>query len=600
MTEQLSDLSDLVVPPSLVIDALRDSGYKNAAYALAELLDNSIQANADAITLLCVEGHNPQEPKRKFVESIAVLDNGDGMDPHTLRNALQFGNGTRLGDRSGIGRFGMGLPNSSVSQCRRVDVYSWQNGPTSCVATHLDVTSIQNGQAVIPAPEPAVVPENIRRHITNFPEQSGTLVVWTELDRLTWKQGKTVIRNTEQLIGRIYRHFLDIGSPKALTIELIDADVFGTEVSRNLAKPVDPLYLMVPTQTPPPYDKKPMFEPFGDQEYDIKGHRVTVRFSIAKNEARGGDNAGMKAWGQHAKHQVGVSLVRAGRELALDTNLCIAEVTERWWGAEISFPPDLDEVFGVTNNKQAANNFTAMAERLKEGSLEDGDGSQFADDTESLLAPLVKGIDKELKNIRTQLKKNQANRRKGKKKRHPTSSVIATGVTGKRKGDNPGASDSDETGQEKERVDKIKTVYIADGENEQDAEDHATEIVKRKLKYELRYRTGLGKMLFGVESRAGVIFVNLNVDHPAYKYLVSTLADPIAGDEGEPSLEDLIHKVEEARTALELMFFSWARMEDEAKVNSASRASLLDDVRVDWGRMAHFFIEALDPDTKQT
>ena len=356
MTEQLVDLSDLVVPPSLVIDALRDSGYKNAAYALAELLDNSIQAKAESITLLCIEGHNPQEPKRKFVDSIAVLDNGVGMDATTLRSALQFGNGTRLGDRTGIGRFGMGLPNSSISQCRHVDVYSWQDGLSSCVSTHLDVTSIQNGQALIPMPEPAIIPENISRHISNFPEKSGTLVVWSQLDRLTWKQGKTVIRNTEQLIGRIYRHFLDIGSPRPLTIELIDADVFGSEASRSLAKPVDPLYLMAPTQTPHPFDKKPMFEPFGDQEYEIKGHRVTVRFSIAKNEAREGDNAGNKAWGQHAKHQVGVSLVRAGRELSLDTNLCIAEVTERWWGAELSFPPDLDEVFGVTNNKQAANN----------------------------------------------------------------------------------------------------------------------------------------------------------------------------------------------------------------------------------------------------
>jgi hypothetical protein len=105
-------------------------------------------------------------------------------------------------------------------------------------------------------------------------------------------------------------------------------------------------------------------------------------------------------------------------------------------------------------------------------------------------------------------------------------------------------------------------------------------------------------MLFGVESRAGVIFVNLNVDHPAYKFLVSTLSEPVSEEGAEPTVEDLIQKVEEAKTALELMFFSWARMEDEAKVNSASLASTLDDVRVDWGRMAHFFIEALDPDAK--
>ena len=39
----------------------------------------------------------------------------------------------------------------------------------------------------------------------------------------------------------------------------------------------------------------------------------------------------------------------------LDDGWCIGyDPRERWWGAEIEFPPTLDEVFGVPNNKQAA------------------------------------------------------------------------------------------------------------------------------------------------------------------------------------------------------------------------------------------------------
>ena len=37
------------VPASLAIQAMRDSGYKNTAYALAELIDNSVQAGASKI-----------------------------------------------------------------------------------------------------------------------------------------------------------------------------------------------------------------------------------------------------------------------------------------------------------------------------------------------------------------------------------------------------------------------------------------------------------------------------------------------------------------------------------------------------------------------
>lgn len=41
-----------IVPAHLVVKAMRDSGYKNAAYAIAELMDNSIQAGATKVELL--------------------------------------------------------------------------------------------------------------------------------------------------------------------------------------------------------------------------------------------------------------------------------------------------------------------------------------------------------------------------------------------------------------------------------------------------------------------------------------------------------------------------------------------------------------------
>ena len=35
-----------IVPTHLAVQAMRDNGYKNAAYAIAELMDNAIQAGA--------------------------------------------------------------------------------------------------------------------------------------------------------------------------------------------------------------------------------------------------------------------------------------------------------------------------------------------------------------------------------------------------------------------------------------------------------------------------------------------------------------------------------------------------------------------------
>ena len=87
-------MPDDIIPTELAIRAMRDSGYRNTAYALAELLDNSAQAEASLIEVFCIEETELiQERKRKRIKEIAVLDNGTGMPDAVLRKALQFGNG---------------------------------------------------------------------------------------------------------------------------------------------------------------------------------------------------------------------------------------------------------------------------------------------------------------------------------------------------------------------------------------------------------------------------------------------------------------------------------------------------------------------------
>src|SRR5438105_8657190 len=100
--------------------ATRSTGYRSLAAALAELIDNGLQAGADRIRVFI----NEERTGNGREISIAVLDNGSGMDAHTLVKALQFGGSNRFDDRTGLGRFGMGLPNSSVSQSRRLQVYT--------------------------------------------------------------------------------------------------------------------------------------------------------------------------------------------------------------------------------------------------------------------------------------------------------------------------------------------------------------------------------------------------------------------------------------------------------------------------------------------
>ena len=121
-----------IVRQDRFIQATRDSGYKGTDSALSELIDNSIQAGATEVAIATItveeEMDGPGRPRLPRVMEMVIADNGRGMDAETLRRALRFGDSTRFDDRTGIGRFGMGLPNASVSQCKRVEVYTWRRG----------------------------------------------------------------------------------------------------------------------------------------------------------------------------------------------------------------------------------------------------------------------------------------------------------------------------------------------------------------------------------------------------------------------------------------------------------------------------------------
>src|SRR5262245_20829812 len=129
-----------IVALNRFIEATRDSGYKNPSAAIAELIDNSFEAGASVVEIV-VQKTNFND-KREL--NVMVSDNGHGMTPSVLRLALQFGGSTRFNSRSGVGRFGMGLPNSSLSQGRRVEVYSWTKRGVVW-RSHLDVDEISQG-----------------------------------------------------------------------------------------------------------------------------------------------------------------------------------------------------------------------------------------------------------------------------------------------------------------------------------------------------------------------------------------------------------------------------------------------------------------------
>ncbi len=205
---------------------------------------------------------------------------------------------------------------------------------------------------------------------------SGTLVVWTKLDRVMYKAANTIIKHSSPLVGRIYRNFITDGTVSIHLVRCLDGEPRGlTWYSRN-----DPLFLTAPSGTPEPFHDTPMFEAYGepqtiDIEYEEDGTpRQAKSLSAVPTPERKPESrtrtyshghqilvtpdAGGTPWGKVADRDRGVSLVRAGREILLDTSwTSSSDPTDRWWSIEVSFDPELDSVFGTVTNKQTATIF---------------------------------------------------------------------------------------------------------------------------------------------------------------------------------------------------------------------------------------------------
>lgn len=589
-----------IVPAHLAVKAMRDNGYKNAAYAIAELIDNSIQAGAKNVELLCGE-KTIQLSKRTSnrIQEIGVLDNGSGMNSEELGMALQFGNGTHLfpEDQTGIGKFGMGLPSSSISQCQRVDVWSWQNGVDNANYSYLDLNEIISGEMRrIPEPTEKSVPEKWLDIAKNIGD-SGTLVVWTKLDRIMWKTARSIIRNSEHIIGRMYRYFLHNEDVK-IRMYTYDTENRLNKGEEYYAKANDPMYLLEDTSCPAPYNDKPMFDPFGNTrpikiEHEGEVHEVYLKFSVANKESRRGTNPGSKPHGKHASKNQGISVVRAQRELELNDTWVKSETTERWWGCEIHFPPTLDNVFGVSNNKQFARNFNAIdiddfkvdgetVHAAKERLKEEGDPN-------GVLLDLHHAINSNLSEIRSHLGKQSYGKRTNDSKRSRyNAEKKATELTKERQEVGyRGESDDDENLPKQER-EKVIREELQNWEVSSDVvEGVIANTFNDGLKYHFVEANMDGSAFFTLRPKGGTIIIKLNFEHPAYTNLMELLYESTEN----ASEEELKERLDKAREGLQLLFMAWARYEDELE---GTRKQLAEDVRHDWGRIARQFLERND------
>ena len=154
--------------------------------------------------------------RAESISAIAFIDNGSGMIPRMAQYALSWGSGTHFDDPDFIGKFGFGLPNASINQTRLVEVYTKIAGATAMTKAWLDARDVKaHGLQSIPDPLEAPLPDFVQVYLDKqgLPFDHGTVVVWVEPDRISYRKPALMREHLVDDFGVTYRYLLSKVEP---------------------------------------------------------------------------------------------------------------------------------------------------------------------------------------------------------------------------------------------------------------------------------------------------------------------------------------------------------------------------------------------------
>lgn len=337
------------LPPSAasLSASLRDLGY-SLETAIADLVDNSISADATDIQIFCDLTRNPP--------ALVIADNGKGMSEPEIIAAMRHGSKDPKQQRGpkDLGRFGLGLKTASFSQCRMLTVASSQKGTR--VGAEWSLQRVEDDDdwyvSILDQDEIAALP--YIETITG----TGTIVVWRDLDRLfedeTGNKRDEIVNEkisaVERHLSLVFHRFLagDVKGRAKIAIRLNGHAVsaFDPFCRKNEATQ------MLPAETVWVEDEAVLMQPYilphhsrlTAAEYDFYQDRSDF---ISNQGAYIYRNGRLMAWGDWFR------LVPKGEATKL------ARV-------QIDFPNSLDEEWTIDIKKSRARPPHAVRERLRQ------------------------------------------------------------------------------------------------------------------------------------------------------------------------------------------------------------------------------------------
>lgn len=337
------------LPPSAasLTASLRDLGY-SLETAVADLIDNSISAEATDIQLFChASGRVPV---------LVIADNGLGMTENEVIAAMRHGAADPRKPRGpkDLGRFGLGLKTASFSQCRRLTVISSKGGVRSGAEWSLAKVE-QDDEWYVSILDPEEIED---QPFIETLGDAGTIVIWRELDRLFEDEaGAKRDEIVNEKLAIVERH-LALVFHRFLSGEVKGRRRLNIRVNGHQVEPFDPFCRknpatqMLPDETVWIGDVAVQMQPYilphhsrlTASEYDFYQSRSDFISNQGAYVYRSGR---LMAWGDWFR------LVPKGEPTKL------ARV-------QIDFPNSLDEAWTIDIKKSRARPPHAIRERLRQ------------------------------------------------------------------------------------------------------------------------------------------------------------------------------------------------------------------------------------------
>jgi hypothetical protein len=215
----LSKSAPITPSAARLTESLRDVGYDFPA-AVADIVDNSVMAGAAQIDVqIEFAGEDSY---------VSISDDGEGMTPNGLIEALRYGSRRSYGP-SDLGRYGLGLKTASLSQCRSVTVVSRRRAIGKAVTVRtldLDLIAEWDEWLVVEPPSDAVI-DAAEKRLSGDP---GTIVIWRKLDRVLpekrpdggWARRRleSMAVKTAEHLGIVFHRYLEgiVGPGLVITV----------------------------------------------------------------------------------------------------------------------------------------------------------------------------------------------------------------------------------------------------------------------------------------------------------------------------------------------------------------------------------------------